>query len=204
MQTKDKGILFNCTTCTKRREEINDLKQLLLDLRKDIEALKLHKSSAPAPFNSADKEELMVEIFERQRRQNNIIIYNLEETNPQLSGEANAVTDLVKAKTIVSQVANIDTNGIKIFRLGRIIKENKPRPLKVILNSSYDAISVLRNKQKLRNINNRISVSSDLTPAQQSYLQDLRAQLLDRSTKGEKDLTIRYIKGIPKIVSQKN
>ena len=43
-------------------------------------------------------------------------------------------------------------------------------------------------------------IYSDQTPNQQIYLQNLKEEMTRRNNEGEEDLTIKYIKGIPKIV----
>jgi len=51
-----------------------------------------------------------------------------------------------------------------------------------------------------------VSVTSDKTQRERLHLQTLRAQLKERIDCGEKDLTIRYLNGVPQIVKnqQKN
>jgi hypothetical protein len=44
----------------------------------------------------------------------------------------------------------------------------------------------------------------DQTPAQKKYVDTLKEELNKRTENGEKDLSIRYIKGLPKIITNKN
>ncbi|KAG8328141.1 hypothetical protein J6590_000798 [Homalodisca vitripennis] len=47
-----------------------------------------------------------------------------------------------------------------------------------------------------------VRVSRDRTPRERDHLNSLRDQLKVRSEKGEKNLTIRYVNGTPKIMKQ--
>lgn len=53
------------------------------------------------------------------------------------------------------------------------------------------------------NRNNNIKISDDKTPSQREYLNNVRLALKRRIDAGEQDLTIRYIKGVPTIVTKK-
>lgn len=48
-----------------------------------------------------------------------------------------------------------------------------------------------------------MSVAHYQSPLQRKYLKNVRQQLKKRSAKGEKDITIRYVSSIPKIVATK-
>lgn len=52
----------------------------------------------------------------------------------------------------------------------------------------------------------RLSIAADSTDAQRAHLTELRHKLEERKKAGEDSVTIRYIRGIPAIVSisQKN
>uniref|UniRef100_A0A6P7GTF1 Uncharacterized protein LOC114340545 n=1 Tax=Diabrotica virgifera virgifera TaxID=50390 RepID=A0A6P7GTF1_DIAVI len=79
----------------------------------------------------------------------------------------------------------------------------KPRPLKVTMMSSEDALFVLKNKSKLnQNSNSNIYIKQDLTSCQSKYLAELQTELQSRIDNGEKNLTIRYINKIPRITTR--
>lgn len=74
------------------------------------------------------------------------------------------------------------------FRLAKINKD-KNRPIKVILQSDEDALTVLKNKSKISV--EGIRVGNDMTKMQQEYFKN---ELNDNSK------TIKFVKGKPTIV----
>ena len=72
-----------------------------------------------------------------------------------------------------------------------------------MLPNDLDVRTVLRNKKMLMGKPNtaQYSIISDQTPMQEKFLKDLRTELEDRKASGEKNITIKYIDGNPKIVS---
>lgn len=85
---------------------------------------------------------------------------------------------------------------VSVQRLGRREPEKK-RPITVVLKSCQDAIWILKNKSKARK---EVRVYDDKTPKQREELNQLRNSLKARTVGGEANLTIKYIKGSPKIV----
>ncbi|CAH2098394.1 unnamed protein product [Euphydryas editha] len=85
---------------------------------------------------------------------------------------------------------------IKTIRKGKY-NPDIPRAIKIILPISEAAKSILRNKSNLKASN--IKLYSYETPYQQKYRNNLRNELKRRLEGGEKDLTIKYINGVPKI-----
>lgn len=64
------------------------------------------------------------------------------------------------------------------------------------MRDSENALKILRNKNKF----GQIRVKADLTVKQRDYMSQLHRELESRKSNGEKDITIRYIRGTPKIV----
>lgn len=90
---------------------------------------------------------------------------------------------------------------VKVIRLGRYRNDNKPRPLKIIFSSPADAFDVIKCKHKLsrQNLPSQFTISSDRTQLQRNSMNKLRNELNQRLL-SEQDLTIKFIKGVPKIV----
>jgi hypothetical protein len=90
-------------------------------------------------------------------------------------------------------------------RLGRN-KTNKPRPLLLSLSSESEVLESLKrfNEKKASGGNSlqSLSISRDRTEMERSFLHSVRAELKTRVDAGEFDLTIKYVKGIPTIVSK--
>lgn len=86
---------------------------------------------------------------------------------------------------------------VKTIRLGKY-DPTTSRPIKAIFSTSETAKSILRNKHHIKP--DTIKIYSDETTYQQKFRQNLRDELKRRTELGEKDLTIKYVNGIPKII----
>lgn len=76
----------------------------------------------------------------------------------------------------------------------------KARPMKLCFDSQETVKIILRNKTGIKE--NSFRIYSDQTPYQQNFMVNLKKELKERQERGETDLTIKYIKGIPKIITQ--
>ena len=97
-----------------------------------------------------------------------------------------------------------DLNPLQITShgLGRHNPFNsRPRPIKVVLEKERDVINIIRNSGKLKSIEQyqNISVSYDRTPRQLAQYKQVRQELLERIDKGENNIKLRYVNGVPKI-----
>jgi len=94
----------------------------------------------------------------------------------------------------------LDIKPITIQRLGKF--DGKIRHLKISLDSASDDFKILGSSRKLKSdqIFNEVRITSDKTPKQRLYLQNLRKELDKRRSDGESNLTIKYVKGIPSII----
>lgn len=57
--------------------------------------------------------------------------------------------------------------------------------------------TILRHRNNIKS--DVIKIFSDQTPQQQAYMKTLKDELRRRIDDGDKDLTIKYVKGVPKI-----
>lgn len=147
-------------------------------------------------------EDILYELNERQRRSKNIIITNVPEPEASKSdmrqaADKNYIIDLMKK--IIPDCPDPTTT----IRLGKSIP-NKSRPLKVCFLNDEPVKEILKNKHKY-NLDT-IKIFSDQTPQQRTNLKKVKEELKNRTEKGMKNLSIKYIKGVPKIVenSSKN
>lgn len=144
-------------------------------------------------ISTVDKEDLYAELDDRRTRAKNIIIYGL----PNRSDESN---DLEFVNDILEQISDFP-----LAKSARKIGSSRDRntvPIKLTFESESDARHVLKFKNKLGKF--KITAKNDLTSEQQKYIKHLSQELDLRIKNGEKDLTIRYIKGTPKIVPKIN
>lgn len=170
-------------------------------LRNDLAAIKnrvdLLESAAP---KSNDNQDMFAEFIDRQNRSKNIIVFNVHEQSSH-----NIISDTDSITRIFDKLGT-DIKPIKVSRLGK--PNNKSRPLKIELQASevFKILGLSRNLKSDQNFKD-IRLTSDKTPYQREFLRDLRNQLSLRTSNGEPNLTIKYYKGLPTIVStavQKN
>lgn len=183
------------TKFSKLETENTNLKSRFDLLEQDYILLK-EKSRSPA-FEI----ELLNELYDRQTRANNVIVFNLPELNSENSGNQSEMSHL---KDLFYDIG-LNLQIIKAHRLGKPLSI-RPRPLKVTLLNASDTFSVLRSQYKLHGSQKwpDIRFSSDRSAKQREFMSNLREELRKRREKGEKDIIIKYIKGIPTIVPSKN
>jgi hypothetical protein len=182
--------------------QLSSIKSENIVFRNDLTAIKSRvvqlESTAPKSNISQD---IYAEFIDRQTRSKNIIIFNVHE---QSNNNNTSDKDMV---TRIFDKLGTDIQPIKINRLGK--PNNKSRPLKVELQTASDVFKILGLSRLLKadQIFNEIKITSDKSPHQREFLRDLRIQLNERISNGEPNLTIKYLKGQPTIVSsavQKN
>lgn len=165
---------------------------------KNIESDLQKISSAGKYVQSIKEEHIIQEIRNRSNRENNTIIVGVPEApagrfEERQECDTNAVLNALKC--IIKDVPQ----PIKIIRLGKF-KSGSNRPIKVCFSSPDISKNILRNRKNTEK--NGIKIFADLTPAQQAHLKELKEKLSLRQKNGEVDLTIKYVNGVPKIITQ--
>lgn len=192
--TSEHGNIKNQLTQVELK--ISNTEDKIKKLENNLIDLKLSPLSTEIQTNQLSvNEQIIHEVQERNKRQNNIIVIGIPEQNAQNSQERirkdeSAVLEITSKITVVKP--------IKIYRIGKY-NAGKTRRIKVCFNTSEPAMLLLRNREK---IPDNIKIFSDQTPAQQKYFQAIKNELTNRINKGESELTIKYINGIPTIVQQ--
>lgn len=176
------------------REENNSLKRTVNDLSARMVTL---ESAVVASGNDV-LFDVLNEVEERRFRETNLIVYDMPE-----STNMNLQTRIDDDKALVLENLSVIKPGLhinKVVRLGKKRNDGLPRPLKVVLESAHDVKCILREKSKV----STISIKSDDTPKQRSYLRSLKDQLKTRVESGEQNLTIRFKNNIPSIVTARS
>lgn len=173
------------------KEENNQLRNNLNTLTKRVESLEANQSTP--------NEDTFSDFIDRQARAKNIILFSV----PEAIGD-NSDTSTVN---LIFQKLQVNVQPVTAHRLGK--PNGKIRPLKVTLNSTSDVFKILGSSRHLKSdqILGEVRITSDKTPKQREYFQNLRKELNNRRSNGESNLTIKYIKGVPSISSsnvQKN
>ena len=214
---KSKFIKVICNSCNSNLTQFKDLKGIISSLKTDFETslaslksdfeLKLNELKASLTekqqcSGSTNFEDVVQEIYERQKRKQNIVMFNVPETLD-VSFENQKEQDRIKVTNILNAInPNVSTNEIRIQRLGRLDPVNpKSRVIKVTLNQENDVHVIIKNVKALKNNEHfrNVSVAFDKTPKQIEHYKRLQQELQSRISKGEKNLKIKYYNGVPSI-----
>lgn len=212
LKSKERNLSYLCNKCkivTKFDliNEINVLKQTVSELQeqvKELKEIKNNKSISTVQHLSSnpitDQNDVINELIERENRANNLVLFNIDD--PICDNENEKTEDDIRKVHSVLSLLNvkIDT-GLKIRRLGKII-ENKRRPIKITLPSKEDALNAVKQRKKLKNLEDKVFVSLDLTPTQRDYYKKVKEELTERCNNGDVDLYIKYINYIPVIAKK--
>lgn len=186
MELKGKRILkFYCEDCLLGLRQVPKLIKAIDDLKIEVEHLK-KELNAPS-FSESD---IFDELQDRQTRSNNVLFFNLPEQG----------NDLEQVRQLLQGVIDMSAN---VSYTGRIGKKNKNgvRCLKVTFSDHQAALSVVRNRSKLKG--SKVYVSLDLTPKQRLKEDKIKEDFKNRVSAGEK-ITLKYVKGTLQIVPSKN
>ncbi|XP_014235306.1 uncharacterized protein LOC106658027 [Trichogramma pretiosum] len=181
------------------QEYLENLKEHYNHLQDAVEKLKSQKT-----FNLS---EISGELRAREIKSKNVIIYRVPEDNLHLSNNYSTVEDINRLNALISErdklrvreifenIPQLNLNNIKTRRIGSI-DSSDCRPLRVILSSKEDMMTVIRNRHL---INRPYFVKTDLTRCQRKKLKELREELLKINQTSTK-MTIRFINDEPTLV----
>lgn len=210
MDLKNKRTLkFFCDDCNNGLLNVSKLIGTVEELKSEVEELKSELEKLKAASTSSNKEpdyssggisqqvnseEVIREMTERQKRAHNLMIFNMPEGGEDLDEvEVKRLLNIITQKTITIQ------------NMSRVGKKNKNgfRALRVSLSSQHEVFEVMKNKSKLQDAKvNTIFINTDLTSSQRIQISKVKDELRERTTKGETDLYIKYINGLPRILSK--
>lgn len=190
MGLKGKRLLkFYCEDCTMGVRLVPELIKKVDDLHKEI--IQLTTQSQGNRCSTFTEDEVIAEIQERNKRSRNVIMFNL----PELGDD-----DLNSVREVVTAVTNENLNIEKIVRFGKKNK-NGIRAIKVTFSRTEEADRVIRARKN--NIKDKkIFIQIDMTQRQRECSEKLRAEIVMRREKGERDIMLKYIQGVPRIVKQ--
>ncbi|CAG9762669.1 unnamed protein product [Ceutorhynchus assimilis] len=181
IETLNQHIASQAVSIANCETEITNLKTETCSLRKEFDNLQ---------SKAQNFEDFFEESRDRTRRECNVIV----------SGLRQVVDDKAEVQKILTEIGLQNISPKLTFRFGKA--NTGPKPLKVIFSSSSDAMEVLKAKSRLTSPQYKsVTMKSDLTPRQVQHLSTLRKELQKRTDEGEDNLTIKYIRGVPRIVS---
>lgn len=200
----NKGYDWSCRSCRSIGNDIKDLKALILKLQEDITDLKADISRNESSRISDDLfEELVVEVSERAKRKNNVMLFKVAEQQQSMSASDRVERDKQVVSDVLRSVApDMELDNIKILRLGKFVA-GKDRPIRATLTGESKVFGIIKNAKKLQSTKYKnISLSFDRTVRQSQAYKRTKELLEHRRENGEENLIIKYKNGIPTIVSK--
>lgn len=133
---RTKGVKFFCSSCNRSVDQFSELKSILKSIESRLDKLE----NKPEDLAPATVENIVREVKHRIQRENNVIIYGLEESDA--VSDSVAVNELFQSiKPDISSV--IEENDV--MRIGK--KSNaKPRPVRAIFGNAFLVRDVIKNK----------------------------------------------------------
>lgn len=166
------------------------LSDKILDISRGLSEVK------PGLLSSAGPQSLVIpEVLERVEKSHNLLALNVPEgTDPS--------HDVSIASAIVDCIS--ESASQNLLSVDRLPSKDKSRPAWLRLRFSNPRVvsGLLRNKSRLlanRNFRD-VVLRDDKTKSQVAELDSLRRELKRRQSSGEKNITIKYVKGSPTIV----
>lgn len=191
--TENKNLKEKIKTLTRHTENIE---KKVTFLETDVNNLKCASPVTPAQL-SQTCEEIIYEIQNRNTRAKNIIVVGIPEPKASTAIERQD-HDKAEIQKIIKSILGQHQQPEKITRLGKYNSANT-RAVKVCFSSEELVKSILRNRNKTGMEN--IKIYSDQTPKQRKHMMNLKDELQKRTANGERNLTIKFIKGMPKITT---
>lgn len=188
--------------CRTLLDDLSDSHRRISDRMKSLESglLTLQSTSVGADNAEAGSSPSStrlppIDSLDEVKRCHNLIIAAL----PESSNDDQQVRKIVDIISPASSQAILATS-----RLGSSNSQSRnPRLIKVTFSNIITPRIILRNKASLLDSEfKKVSVRDDKSPREIRLLEELRRQLKSRQLAGERDLTIKYVKGTPTIVSR--
>ncbi|KAG5878933.1 hypothetical protein JTB14_005986 [Gonioctena quinquepunctata] len=181
-------LKFFCDDCHNGLPQVPKILKDIDDSKTSIDHLKSEMNAKPTASSDYCQSEdaLLSEIHDRLRRSNNVLLFNVPESN----------NDMKSATVIFNKLSS---EPIAIRSTVRFGKRNKLgfRSLKVTFPSNHDVCTVLNGRSLLKGCN--IFISNDLTPKQREHETKIKDELKSRTSNGE-NVTLKYLNGTPRIV----
>ncbi|KAE9521814.1 hypothetical protein AGLY_017785 [Aphis glycines] len=168
-------------------EQINKLSTENSELKNRITFLEENFKTSNKGNEIYFEQNIINELFDRQYRAKNIIVYNLPEA---VSDSNNINSDENQIKLIINEL-KLNYKSMKLHRLGR--PTNKDRPLKATFSEVNHTFDILRSQSNLRitSLWSNIRISSDRTEKQREIMSNLRKELEYRRNGDETDIIIK-------------
>lgn len=139
-----------------------------------------------------EKLEEEIEYLKREKKNKNIIIFGLKEDEESTTQILNKIKKAFKDDLGIKME---DGEVNKVYRLGKINKEDKPRPILLSLVSTWKKSEIMKNKKNLKDL----YVKDDFSKEVMEKRKELLPQLEEERRKGN----IAYLKHDKLIIKEK-
>lgn len=201
LRSKRRRINYYCDKCD-IISTINDLKKNILDLKTEMEELKNTKNVNDPESNkklTMSEGEMIAEFEDRQARVNNLILYNLPESDKKDSSERQNDDKKRCGDILLGNLENRNIQIVSCIRLGKFNAERN-RLVRITVENQQQALNVL----KAYKSKDGLYLNRDLTAYQRNISYKIRKEFKERKNNGEDDIMLKYRHGIPMIVKPKN
>ncbi|KAL5245471.1 hypothetical protein ACI65C_012881, partial [Semiaphis heraclei] len=178
--------------CDQGLKELPELKTLIKKLLVDVDNIKnitINNTNSTDNINFSN--EFVINEINEQSDSNR--------SDDRITSDFNHINNIISI--ILSDISRDIPIPLKVIRLGRY-QPGKMRPIKTIFSTATDVFDIIRNKKKIThsNLPSIINISTDRTPNQRESMKKLREELASRTNNGETGLTIKFQRGVPKII----
>lgn len=145
-----------------------------------------------------------MEELDREKRQNNLVVYNMKESNEKEPQERYKHDEDSCMRLFTGELGVNVTSFTQLVRLGKR-DTHRPRPLLVKLAQDRKAMTILREAKKLRFSTNfiKVYISKDLTKTERENEKRLRMELYERRSGGNQ-LNERFVIRKGKVIKEVN
>ena len=151
-----------------------------------------------------NRESIIAEINDRNKRSKNLLLFNIPEASPQLSADEAGKTDFDLVKNLLSAFYNdkvqlkTDLNNIRVHRIGNV-NTSKIRPICVKLEYEDDVFKVIMNRKLVQDY----KINTDRRTQQREHLKFLNDEKNKHNASYPNEpLTIKYKNQVPIFVKK--
>lgn len=222
LEMKKRAMSFYCPDCKNNMQIVPKLFEMVKLLEEKFSQMmdKMVQCAAPGNGEVVCQDMIMEEIEDRRSREGNVIIYNIPEStatdvNERIDHDKLLVSELVSnifplppckvlrlGKKLIGPTANTSSPMPSGPTNADLADDNsKPRPMKVIFDFGRPVVEkIFQNFKKLKL--GEAKLKRDLTTMQREKIKAVYEELEAKKAAGEKDIFVRFVNNVPKLVQK--
>lgn len=198
MTLRNKRTLkFLCPACEEGLAKIPELVKDISDIKTMLLNMQNERNTVDNP--AFEMEEIINEMTERQRRANNVLIFNVNESST--ANRSDRTREEINTVKGILTHAEKNLGSFKVMRIGKYTA-GKTRPLKVMFETREEAVKILKNRQQIIGKISNLRIYGDQTTKQRDYYKFVKNKLESIIASGDNTKIIKYINGVPQIVNK--